>query len=138
MRVGWLLLLWFAGWTPVWADEAELRVVVAPTAGVQHLTPAELQAIFSLRTRTWPSGAPVRVVVFPDQNPLHELFCTRYLKLVPFQLRHAWDRLVYSGMGRAPEVVSSVEAMRARVATTPGSIGYLPQGAIDDSVRALP
>lgn len=123
---------------PVWADEAALQIVVAPTVGAQHLTPAELQAVFSLRTRTWPSGTPVRVFVLPDEHPLHELFCARYLQLVPFQLRHAWDRLVYSGIGRAPEVVPNVEAMRSRVAATPGSIGYLPKGAIDASVRVLP
>ena len=39
----------------------------------------------------------------------------------------AWDRLVFSGTGQAPDTVTSTEEMLARVASTPGAIGYLSQ-----------
>jgi hypothetical protein len=46
-------------------------------------------------------------------------------------MRSAWDRLVYSGTGQAPLEVSSEEEMRAKIASTPGAIGYLKTVSID-------
>jgi hypothetical protein len=46
------------------------------------------------------------------------------LGVYPFQLRSAWDRLVFSGTGVSPTTVETEEEMRARIESTPGSIGY--------------
>ncbi|PSJ15922.1 hypothetical protein C7H79_16365, partial [Nitrosomonas supralitoralis] len=55
----------------------------------------------------------------------------------PYQLRSTWDRLVYSGTGQAPITVNSAEEMLARVANTPGSIGYLWRVNINENVNVL-
>lgn len=84
-----------------------------------------VRAIFTLRLRQWPDGSPVRVFVLPDANPLHVEFCRNQLGTFPYVLRASWDRLVFTGTGIAPEVVSSEKQMRERVAATPGAIGYV-------------
>jgi ABC-type phosphate transport system, periplasmic component len=92
-----------------------------------NLAPETLREIFFMRRTTWPDGTPISVFVLPDTHPLHIRFAKRILGVYPFQLRSAWDRLIYSGTGLPPFVVDSVEEMRARVQATPGSIGYVGQ-----------
>ena len=94
-------------------------------------------AIFSMRLRTWSNGAPTSVFVLSDNTPLHAEFTKKILDTFPYQLRRAWDRLVFSGTGQAPTEVNSIEEMYERISSTPGAIGYLPADRIDRNVRSL-
>ncbi len=114
-----------------------VETVVHPSINTEYLSKNLLRSIFSMRLRTWQDGLPIRVFVLPDDAPLHSIFAKQKLNVFPYQLRSAWDRLVYSGTGQAPFVVHSEEEMRARIATTPGAIGYLSGTKIDDSVQIV-
>ncbi len=119
------------------AGNVIVETVVHPSVNTEHLSKNLLRSIFSMRLRTWRDGLPVRVFVLPDDAPLHSIFAKQKLNVFPYQLRSAWDRLVFSGTGQAPFVVYSEEEMRARIATTPGAIGYLSRTKIDDSVQIV-
>jgi ABC-type phosphate transport system substrate-binding protein len=101
------------------------------------LSKSSLRAIFGMRLHAWPNGTPIRVFVLPDEVPLHIAFSKEKLNVFPYQLRAAWDRLVFSGTGQAPETVNSPEEMLAKVASTPGAIGYLTRSKMDGSVNVL-
>ncbi len=120
------------------AAESVEVVVAAQPAVEEPLTVNALRAIFGMRLRTWPNGEPIRVFVLRDDHPLHTAFCKRVINIYPHQLRLAWDRLVFSGTGQAPISVATEEEMRAKVASTPGAIGYLRRSMIDGGVRTLP
>ena len=90
-----------------------------------------------MRLHAWPDGVPIKVFVLKDRDPIHIAFCKKVLNVFPHQLRWAWDRLVFSGTGQAPFQVDSEETMRAKVASTPGAIGYLKRTLINGSVRVL-
>ena len=94
-------------------------------------------AIFSMRLRTWSDGSPTTVFVLNDTMPLHAEFTKKVLDTFPYQLRRAWDRLVFSGTGQAPTEVESIDEMYQRIVSTPGSIGYLPDDRVDAHVRVL-
>lgn len=129
----WLLAFVFsAGALPVQADA---EVVVNDGVKRQILPLNTVRAIFGMRLRTWPDGAPIRVFVLNDEHPSHVSFCKETLNIFPHQLRLAWDRLVFSGTGQAPYQVSSEEEMRLRIAATPGAIGYLEETMINESVH---
>jgi ABC-type phosphate transport system substrate-binding protein len=119
-----------------WASEP-YEVIANSSVAEKTLSKSTLRAIFGMRLHTWPDGATVRVFVMPDDAPLHIAFSKEKLNTFPYQLRLAWDRLVFSGTGQAPDTVSSAEEMLARVASTPGAIGYLPKSKIDGRVHAL-
>lgn len=99
---------------------------------------SRIRAIFSVRLRQWPDGSPVRVFVLPDGDPLHLRFCREQLGTFPYVLRASWDRLVYTGTGIAPEIVSSEREMRERVASTRGAIGYISAPEATGALRASP
>jgi hypothetical protein len=90
-----------------------------------------------MRLHAWPDGSAIRVFVLPDDAPLHIAFSKEKLNVFPYQLRLAWDRLVFSGTGQAPDTVNSPEEMLTKVASTPGAIGYLYKSKMDGRVNVL-
>ena len=90
-----------------------------------------------MRLRVWPDDSAIKVFVLPDDHPSHVSFSKEVLNVYPYQLRAAWDRLTFSGTGQAPIEVSSENEMRAKIASTPGAIGYLKGAMINDQVRVL-
>lgn len=116
-----LFLMVFASST---AQASDLEVLINPDHADTPVDRSLLRTIFTMRTRTWTDGQPVRVFVMPDTNEIHDQFCRELLGIYPYVLRSAWDRMVFTGTGFAPEVVHSEIEMRAKVSTTPGAIGY--------------
>lgn len=138
----YVLLLLLISVTPATSTSLvndSVEVVIHPSVSVkiQNLSRSSLRAIFGMRLRAWQDGSPIRVFVLPDETPLHHLFAKEKLNIFPYQLRSAWDRLIFSGTGQAPFLVNSEEEMRVRVANTPGAIGYLKRVNIDDSIQIL-
>jgi hypothetical protein len=122
--------------TIAWAVEP-YEVITHSGINEKYLSRSGLRAIFGMRTHIWPDGTAVKVFVMPDDAPLHAVFSKEKLNVFPYQLRAAWDRLVFSGTGQAPETVTSPEEMLAKVASTPGAIGYLTKSRMDGRVNVL-
>lgn len=119
----WVLLC--AG--PAWAEDS-VAVITSPDRGEPALSRATLQAIYLMRVRQWPDGTPIRVYVLPESSEVHDRFAREKLGTYPYILRRAWDRLVFTGTGLAPEVVHSEEEMRQKVLSSKGAVGYLSAG----------
>lgn len=92
-----------------------------------RLSKEELREIFFARQTRWSDGSPIYPFVLPDDNPLHIRFSKEILGVYPYQLRAAWDRMIYSGTGVPPAVVDDVEEMREKIEQTPGGIGYFEE-----------
>ena len=118
------------------ANEA-YEIVTNPSVVEKTISKSSLRAIFGMRLHAWPDGTAIRVFVLPDDSPLHIAFSKEKLNVFPYQLRLAWDRLVFSGTGQAPDTVNSPEEMLAKVASTPGAIGYLYKSKMDGRVNVL-
>lgn len=119
-----------------WATD-HYEIVIHPDVSEKTISKSSLRAIFGMRLHAWPDGTAIRVFVMPDDAPLHINFSKEKLNVFPYQLRAAWDRLVFSGTGQAPHTVSSPEEMLAKVASTPGAIGYLTKPRMDGTVNVL-
>lgn len=131
-----LVSLLFSG--PLWCAEDIIVVVNGSSPSSGPISRYVLASIFGMRLTAWPDGSEIKVFVLPDDNPVHALFCKQTLHIFPHQLRAAWDRLIYSGTGPAPEVVGTEQEIRARIATTAGAIGYLSKKSLDDTIQILP
>lgn len=133
----WLLLgAAYTATDNAWATEP-YEIVTHPDVGDKTISKSSLRAIFGMRLHAWPDGTAIKVFVMPDDAPLHIAFSKEKLNVFPYQLRAAWDRLVFSGTGQAPETVATAEEMLARVSATPGAIGYLARPRIDGKVHVL-
>ena len=119
-------------------EESPVVVVHSATHPKAFFSQSALRAIFGMRLRKWEDGSPIRVFVMSDEHPLHITFAKRVLHVFPYQLRAAWNRLVFSGTGEEPTLVRSEQKMRVVIGTTPGAIGYLSRPMIDESVKPIP
>lgn len=136
-RWRWLIILALSLSTCIAPVASAVQVVGnlnVPDSTLKHPT---AWAIFSMRLRTWSDGSPTAVFVLNDNAPLHAEFTKKILDTFPYQLRRAWDRLVFSGTGQAPTEVESIDEMYRRIISTPGSIGYLPDDRVDARVRVM-
>ncbi len=141
-RALWLSLwIGLAPW--VAADQADseeastVRLVANADVATHRLTRDTTRALFAMRQRTWPDGQAARVFVLPNRHPVHARFVKQHLSVYPHQLQLAWDRVVFSGTGQAPERVSNQAEMLERIATTPGALGYLEREYLDDRVQVI-
>ena len=119
------------------AREAPLFLVAHPDVATRWLNRDTTRAIFAMRQRTWPDGQAVRVYVLNNSDSVHARFTKEQLAVYPHQLQLAWDRMVFSGTGQAPDRVADQAEMREHVATTPGAIGYLEREYLDDSIQVI-
>ena len=132
-----IFLIFFLGAASSALADKEYEVVIHPQVIDKNLPVNTLRAIFGMRMQTWSDGTRIRVFVLSDDAPLHQRFSKGMLNVFPYQLRSAWDRLVFSGIGQAPVKVNSIEEMLVKVASTPGSIGYLWKANVDGRVDVL-
>ncbi len=143
----WVLGMSLQGVAPsTWAADA-VEVLLSPDRQGVEVDRRMLLAIYAGRVSSWPDGRPIRVFTFPDDHPLHAQFCRQLLSTYPYVLRNAWDKLVYTGTGFAPTMVTSEAEMRRRIQNTAGAIGYAseasrpdaaePQSKTGESSRAL-
>ncbi len=122
---------------PVHAQAVE--IITSPDRSAIQIDRPLLLALFTMRVRQWPDGQPAQVFVLPDASDIHEKFCREQLGTYPYVLRGAWDRMVYTGTGLAPNIVRSEEEMREKVRSNKGAIGYLrtpaqPEAALSRSI----
>jgi ABC-type phosphate transport system substrate-binding protein len=132
-----IFLIFFLGAASSVLADKDYEVVIHPQVTDKNLSLNTLRAIFGMRMQTWSDGTRIRVFVLADDAPLHHQFSKGTLNVFPYQLRSAWDRLVFSGIGQAPIKVDSIEDMLVKVASTPGSIGYLWRANVDGRVDVL-
>lgn len=118
-------------------DVQAIEVVVNPGNPVTHLSRQELLAIYTMRQRNWPDGTPIVVFVQNPKSEAHARFCKDLLNLFPHQLQTTWDRLVYSGSGRAPIEFKTDQALLEKLVSTPGGIGYMESPDSDKKAKTV-
>ena len=110
------------------------KVVVAASSSQANLDKAGVQAIFLGRTAQ--VGGQPAVVVF-QKGPVRAPFESGVVGRAGAQLTSHWSRLVFTGRAKAPEDLADDAAVKAKLASTPGAIGYISDGAVDASVKVL-
>jgi len=113
------------------------ELIVHPGVAAMEVSRPLARLIFGAKVTSWEDGSAIRVFVLPDESLLHQEMSKGILDLYPYQLRAAWDRVIYTGIGQAPIQVANESEMRKQVASVPGAIGYIGRAQKNDKVRAL-
>lgn len=116
---------------------AEDVLVAHPSVPIDAVDQVTLRDVFLGRRTTWPNGLRVVVVLVREGDASQRL--ASELGKTPQQLTNWWKRLVFTGEGNMPEQVEGGPALIARVASLPGSIGWIERPAdAPPGVKLLP
>jgi len=115
---------------------AEIVVVVNPL-GPDELTKVQVKKLYLGQAKKLPSGDLAKVYELPKQSRLHKDFHALVTGRTPAQVNAHWSKNVFTGLGQKPEVVSSTQLLRRKIARNKYAIGYLDVTEVDDSVKII-
>lgn len=110
-------------------------VVVAAEAPASALSEDQVKRLFLGREQSL-AGTPV-TLVYQKSGPVRDAFENKILGKSGAELTSYWSKLIFTGRAKAPEEVSHDAAVKAKLATTPGAVGYVDDSAVDASVKVL-
>ena len=113
---------------------AQIAVVAHPGVADASADTGALIGIYSLDKTRWSDGSAV--VPFDATTASQEAFYGA-LGQSAGQFKKVWLRKKLSGEGQPPESLGSDAEVLAKVASTPGAVGFVSAGAVDSSVKVL-
>lgn len=119
---------------PLAAADAQIQVIVNPSASDSSITMRELARLFRGEVALLPGGERVRLV---EHSAARDTFYDRVVRMSGDQFRRHWIRVVFAGNAVIPPVGFETARDVVRfVATHRGAIAFV-HGPVDGSVRVL-
>lgn len=131
LKYTFLLLLALAAFAPA---QAQVAVIAHPGVADASVDTGTLIGIYSLDKTRWSDGSAI--VPFDAATAAQEAFYGA-LGQSANQFKKVWLRKKLSGEGQPPESLGSDAEILAKVASTPGAVGFVSAGAVDGSVKVL-
>ena len=128
-----IVLLALAGAT---GAQAQVAVVAHKTVPVDAIDTRTLLDIYSLEETKWDDGSRIVLFDLKGKNDLKQTFYTS-LGRRPDEMKRVWLRIILSGEGRSPTLLTSTDEVLDKVAATPGAIGYVPLALVTDEVKVI-
>ena len=129
-KLSLVLLLFVATVLPA---RAQVAVVVNKSVPAAQVDAGDVLDIYALEKAKWGDGT--RVVVF-TQDAQADVFFSQ-LGRSQTDLKKVLLRKKLSGEGQPPEVLKSDEEVLARVAATPGAVGFVSAGKVNGQVKVV-
>jgi len=114
-----------------------MQVIVHNSVSNSSVNTYTLGRIYAMQLKNWNGGQSIKVYVLPSRHKLHREFSLKILKMPTHQLDRLWNRLIFTGTGRTPVVVSSEKEMLEKIRNTPGAIGYVSENISLEGVKVL-
>ena len=132
MRVSrWLALVWLAV-VPCMVQAKQLAIVTDTANTTGNLTTADLVKMFNERTRTWPDGRPITLVLRDPSSADMQMVVRKLFNMTPDQAR----AFVQAHRG-AIMIADSDEAVIHFVSTTRGAVGVIDLFSLTKDVNVL-
>jgi hypothetical protein len=116
--------------------QADLAVVMGARHAGVNLTARQVSDIYLGLQKSLPDGQLVSTAII-DKGASTDLFLKSVLQKDRSQVEARWAMLEFTGRGTAPTSVTDAEALKKLVASTPGMIGVIDAGAVDESVTVI-
>jgi len=112
-------------------------LIVNKTNQFESLSRSRAKHIFLKRIGRWPWGAEVVPIDLPEGSPLRRKFVNTILGVNVEELSVYWiDQKVTRNLN-PPLPAESIQAAKKMVAARVGAIAYIPESAVDDTVKVL-
>jgi ABC-type phosphate transport system substrate-binding protein len=110
-------------------------VVVAKDSPVGAIDADQAKRVFLGREASL--GGHTAVVVYQKDEAVRTDFENKVLGKTGSELSAYWSKQIFTGKAMAPEEVAGDAQVRAKVASTPGAIGYVTDSGVDSTVKVI-
>lgn len=117
--------------------QAEVVVVVSSKSSVTSLTAEQTAKIFLGKVLTFPNERTAFPIDQPEGSAIRDEFYSKVTHKNSSQLTAYWAKIIFTGEGRPPQLISGDVAVRKAVASNPNAIGYIDKSAVNRSVRVV-
>ncbi len=127
------LLILFVFLTAI-SVNAQISVIANQSVSESSITVGNAGNIYSLTKTKWSDGS--KIIVFDNSSDAKNAF---YASIGKDQLsmKKEWMKKQLTGEAKAPETLGSDADIIAKVASTPGAIGYVKSSSVNSSVKVL-
>lgn len=117
--------------------QAEVVVVVSSKSSVTSLTAEQTAKIFLGKVVTFPNERTAFPIDQPEGSAIRDEFYSKVAHKNSSQLTAYWAKIIFTGEGRPPQLISGDVAVRKAIANNPNAIGYIDKSAVNRSVRVV-
>lgn len=110
------------------ASAGEVMIIANPSVPASSLDPDAIKNIFLGKTAKWDNNDMVTIVV-SEQSDVHKDFLDKYIKRTENQFSNVWRQNLFTGKGKQPVKVTSIDELVDYVSKTKGAIGYISSDA---------
>jgi len=111
--------------------------VIVNSANGAAIDEGDLSRIFLGKVKKFSTGDKITIVNLKYKQATRNEFEKKVLNKSASQVKAYWSKLMFSGKGKPPKELASDKDILAFVAKTPGAIGYVADGSVDDSVKVI-
>ena len=120
--------------TPAMAD---VVAVVSAKSAVTALSKSQVIDIFLAKSVRFPDGSPAVPIDQTEGAAVRDEFYASFSGKSAAQIKAYWSKIIFTGRGQPPKVVSNSEEIKKLLAQNPSAIGYIERSLADNSVRIL-
>lgn len=116
---------------------ADVAVIANNAISIGSIDKDTVKSIYLGKLKSWPDGSALDVV---DQSPgskARKVFLKKVVGKKELKFDSYWSRKAFSGKGTPPRNMDNDADVKAWVAKTRGSIGFIDASVVDDSVKVL-
>lgn len=113
-----------------------IQIIGHPSSTASITSMKLLKNIFKRRIRVDSQGRAYVPVNLPVDHPLRKTFSAILFGQQPEAMEHFWNEQYFKGIS-PPFVLSSQEAVKRFVASTPGALGYILDCQADEHTKVL-
>lgn len=114
---------------------SQIAVIANKNVDMVLNSSAQAKDVFTLEVQMSQNKLPI-VVYNLKSGDVQALFYAA-LNKTSTELKKIWMKAQLSGEGKAPEGIDSEDAMVAKVASTPGAVGYVSEAKATGDVKVL-
>lgn len=97
----------------------------------------DIPRIFLGKVKSFSTGDKITIINLKYKQVIRQEFEKKVLNKSASQVKAYWSKLMFSGKGKPPKELASDKEILAFVAANPGSIAYVAQSSVDDSVKVV-
>ncbi len=116
---------------------AEVVVVVSARNPVTSLNAEQTAKIFLGKVVTFPDQRTAIPIDQPEGSAIRDEFYAKVAHKNSSQLTAYWAKIIFTGDGRPPQLITGDVAVRKAIAGNPNAIGYIDRSAVNHSVRIV-